>query len=111
MRVDAVSFGTIVIDGMRYDKDVCIVHDSILLREAENRHTIDRPELEKIVKQDTKVVIVGTGQSGCAHVTDSAIEFLKGKKIGLIEKMTPEAVRIFNKEGKKGVVALFHLTC
>jgi hypothetical protein len=111
MKVDAVSFGTIVIDGMRYDKDLCIVDGSIVLRETKDTHIVDRDELEKLVNSDSKVVIIGTGQSGNVEITDEALEFLKEKKIGLIEELTPEAVKIFNSKDKKGVVAIFHLTC
>lgn len=111
MKVDAVSFGTVVIDGLRYDKDVCILEESILLRDTSDAHVVDRPELEKLVKQDTKVVIIGTGQSGCVKITDDALAFLKERKIGLIEEFTPEAGKIFNERDKKGLVALFHLTC
>jgi len=82
-------------------------------------HIIDKNDVQRAIEKNPDVVIIGTGESGVAQVTEKTIKFFKENKIELIIDKTAEAVKTFNilsepskEKGKqKKVIGLFHLTC
>ena len=71
------------------------------------------PAPYRAVEQKPETIIIGTGESGMAKVTEGADGFIKEKGIKIIIDITGKAIKIFNEETKKGkkAIGLFHLTC
>jgi len=86
----------------------------------EESHIIDVEDVKRAVEQNPETIVIGTGESGIARVTEEAKKFIQEKGIKLIIDKTEEAAKTFNiinagskeEEGKQNkVIDLFHLTC
>ena len=114
-------FGSITIDGKSYEHDVEIRwNGEVLGWWRKEGHVIDIDDLKRAVEQNPEVIIIGTGHSGMAKITNEAQNFIKGKGIELIIDITEEATKTFNiicqeseeEEGEqRRVIGLFHLIC
>jgi len=114
-------FGSITIDGETYEYDVEIRWTGEVLKWWRGEsHVIDMEDVKRAVDQNPEMIIIGTGESGVARVTEEAQRLIKEKGIKLIIDKTEEAVKTFNvineesemEEGKQNkVIGLFHLTC
>jgi hypothetical protein len=121
MFIEEYHFGSITIDGKTYNHDVEVRwDDEVLLWEFRERHIIDAEEVKRAIDQNPETIIIGTGESGMAEVTERAKKEIESKGIELIIDITEEAIKTFNvlleeseeEEGKqKRVIGLFHLTC
>ena len=119
--IEEYHFGSITIDGKNYNYDVEVRWNGEILKWwRKESHVIDVEDLERALKQNPEIIIIGTGESGMARVTEMAKSEIKSKGIELIIDLTEEAVKTFNvvcqdseeEEGKqKKVIGLFHLTC
>ena len=117
-RVDSFRFGSIVINGKKYGHDVLLFPDgSMEERKAGfwkfGSHTINKNEIEELVKANPEVVIVGTGTMNRAGLTPDAESFAKDTGFELVALPSAEAVERLNQlagEGKR-VAALIHITC
>ncbi len=134
--IEEYHFGSITINGKIYTEDVevrCNGAASGIARGEprpfgrevlewlrKESHIIDIEAVKRAVEQNPEVIVIGTGESGIARVTEDARNFIKEKGIELIIDKTGEATKTFNviceesleEEGKqKKVIGLFHLTC
>jgi len=119
--IEEYRFGSITIDGKTYNYDVEVRWDGeVLLWEFRERHLINAGEVKRAIDQNPETIIIGTGESGLAEVTEKAKKEIESKGIELIIDVTEEAIKTFNilleeseeEEGKqKRVIGLFHLTC
>ena len=119
--VEEYYFGSITIDGKIYTEDVEVRWDGeVLAWQREESHVIDVEAVKSAVEQGPEVIVIGTGESGMAKVTEEAQNFIKEKGIELIIDKTEEATKTFNiireesleEDGKQAkVIGLFHLTC
>jgi len=119
--IEEYHFGSITIDGKTYNHDVEVRWSGeVLSWWRKESHVIDIDDIKRAVEQNPDVIIIGTGESGIAEVTEEAKKEIKSKGIELIIDLTEEAVKTFNiikeesekEEGKqKKVIGLFHLTC
>jgi len=105
-----------VIDGKDHHSDLAITPDNKLQGWSfdYNSHIIDDWNFKKLINNDVKTLIIGTGYNGAASLSTMAIELveqLKAKGIQVQIMTTSDAVRLFNKISKKGVLACFHLNC
>lgn len=113
MRIECYSFGSITIDGTRYNSDVLIykdrVDDSWWRKEG---HSLCVDDIREIIAAEPEVLVVGTGNSGLMRVPKETKEFVEGKGIEVIAQKTADAVKVYNSLcGTKDVVAALHLTC
>lgn len=111
--IDAYHFGSITINGKTYNHDVEVRWtDEILSWWRKESHIIDVEDVKRPVAANPQTIIIGTGESGVAQVTEEAQNFIKEKGIELLIDKTEEAIKTFNviKEQKK-IIGLFHLTC
>lgn len=111
--IDSYDFGRIVINGRRYTTDLIVfpdrVKDGWWRKEG---HTLHIEDLGEAVRDNPKVVVVGTGYSGLMKVPAETKGYVKSKGIELIAQRTAEACKTFNRLVKsKKVVAALHLTC
>jgi hypothetical protein len=117
-KIDSFDFGSIVVDGRRYVYDVLILPDGTVRERVASRarlrsHTITSHEIEGIGKLQPDIIVVGTGTSELASLSDNAYVYVKRSNLNLVLLPSPQAVEKFNQlidEGKR-VAALIHITC
>jgi hypothetical protein len=116
--IDGTSFGSITIDGESYDHDVIIRLDGTVKKRKKKlsksvygtSHKVSLEEAEHIFENGAKLLIVGTGQSGCVELSAEADEFFQRKGCPVKLLSTPEAVRAWN-AADGAVIGMFHVTC
>lgn len=75
-------------------------------------HKLHPSDLEDVVGDIPKVLVVGTGAYGRVDVLEETEEFLAEKGIKLIVEKTEEAVSRYNKlRTETELAAALHLTC
>lgn len=119
--IEEYQFGSIIIDGKTYNYDIQLKWTGEVLKWWRNEsHIIDVEDVKKAIEESPDIIIIGTGESGLAQVTERAKKEIKSKGIKLIIDKIEEAVKTFNviceeskeEEGEqKKVIGLFHLTC
>lgn len=117
-RIESFKFGSIIIGGKRYGRDVLMLADGTVKQRKGGfwkfgSHVIKKAEIEELLKASPEVVVVGTGTSAKANLASDAELSLKEAKIELITLPSREAVERLNRlaqEGKR-VSALVHITC
>ncbi len=121
--IEEYHFGSIIVNGKTYNYDIEVSWtpknkstgqaSKILKWWRDESHTIDVKDIKRAIEQNPEVIIIGTGESGIAKVTEKAKEEIKSQGIKLMIDLTDEAVESFNilKKKKVKVIGLFHLTC
>lgn len=122
--IEEYHFGSITIDGKTYNHDIEVrwsgsAELEVLKWWREESHVIDVEDVKRAIEQNPKTIIIGTGESGVAEITERAKKEIKSKGIELIIDLTEEAIETFNvrkeesEEEKKRekIIGLFHLTC
>jgi len=119
--INEYKFGSITIDGKTYNHDVEVRWtDEVLKWWRKESHVIDTEDVKRAVEQNPDTIIIGTGESGLARVTEDTQRFITKENVKLIIDKTGEAVKTFNiikreserEEGRqRKVIGLFHLTC
>lgn len=119
LHINSTKFGEITIDNKKYGQ-VLIIGNAIFERDEEKlrnlfntTHQIGDWEIERLLKDNPDIVLVGTGQSGALQVKDNFLERMQKAGVEMIAATTPEAIKIYNKKAKqdKRVNALIHTTC
>jgi hypothetical protein len=117
-KTEATSFGSITIDGKKFNHDVIIRLDGTIKKRKKKlskkfygtSHKISRAEAEFIYEEGAQTLIVGTGQYDQVRLSDEAQEYFDDLGLKLITIATPEAIRLWNDE-KGALIGLFHITC
>lgn len=119
--IDEYKFGAISVDGKIYNHDIEVRWTGEVLDwPREESHLIDVEDIIGAIEQKPETIVIGTGESGLAQVTEEAKTFIQSRGIKLIIDHTEQATRTFNvrkdeseeEEGKpEKVIGLFHLTC
>lgn len=112
--INNYSFGEIIINDKKYNKDVEIRWNGEVLDWWRNKgHVFAITDLYRALEQEPEVIILGTGDYGVARVGEKVKNELEKQGIELIIEKTADAVKIFNNYIKKNkkVTGLFHLTC
>lgn len=111
VKIDSTYFGTIIVNGKKYDTDLTVSWDGEIL-EREKSHTFSKKELLDILQKEPEIIIVGTGQSAVCKIEPSAEVEARLHGVELITKSTPQAAEEFNKLARrKKVIGVFHVTC
>ena len=116
--IDDTTFGSITVDGQRYDHDIIITLNGEVKKRKKKlskaiygtSHVISLAEIEHVYEEGATGIVIGCGQHGAATLSDEAHEFLDRKDCRFKLKSTPEAVQIWNSVGE-GWIGLFHITC
>jgi len=118
MSIDATDFGSITIDGRRYDHDVVIR----LSGQVEKRrkklskavygtsHIISKDEARSIFEKGCETLIVGAGQQGNVRLSPQADAYFGKKGCRVTVLPTPQAIESFNRSHKR-TIGLMHVTC
>lgn len=119
--IEEYHFGSITINDQVYEHDVEARSEGKVLEWwRKESHLIDIDDVKRAVEEDPEVIIIGTGHSDMAKVSQETKDFIEEKEIELIIDNTNGAVKAFNmvceeseeKERKsRKVIGLFHLTC
>jgi len=117
-KIDKTKFGSITVSGEKYDHDILIRSNGKVEKRKKKlskevfgtSHIISLAEAEYIYEDGTENIIIGTGQSGMAKLSDEALEFFKKKKCQVDLLPTPEAIERWNK-AENSSIGLFHITC
>ena len=111
-RIDSSYFGSIVIDGKKYDRDVVIFWDGEIQEKESRSHDFSKEELQDLLMREPEIIIVGTGNSGLVKINPAAEVFARVNGVQLVSKLTPHAIEDFNKYSKRRrVIAVLHITC
>ena len=119
--IEEYHFGSITIDGKTYNYDVEVSWTGEVLKwQRGESHVIDVEDIKRAIAAKPDTIIIGTGYSGTAKVTEEAKNEMKAKGIEVVIDLTEQAAKTFNiieqdseeEEGKQEkVIGLFHLTC
>lgn len=119
VEIQDMGFGWIIVDGKKHRHDITIFPDGKVKRRKGGilmfgSHIFKQKEFEELcAKAEIEAIVVGTGTDGVAKISDDARKFLESKGIKLIELLSQEAIKEFNKLAKSGkkVGAIIHVTC
>jgi hypothetical protein len=117
-KIDRFSFGSIVIDGRSYDRDVFLHADGSVEKRKGGfwkfgSHSIKKTEIEKLLQSKPEVLVIGTGTQGKAELAADANALIKESKLQVVIVPSGDAVERVNQitgQGKR-VAALIHITC
>jgi hypothetical protein len=117
-KINKTRFGSITIDGEKYEHDVLIrLNGKVEKRKKKlskevygTSHIISLAEAKHILEQGATRILIGTGQSGMVELSDEASEFFQQKGCRVTLMPTEEAVECWN-DTKGAGIGLFHVTC
>lgn len=119
--IEEYRFGSITIEGKTYNHDVEVRWGGAVLSwQRRESHLIEVEDVKRTIEESPDTIVIGTGHSGVAKVTEAAQKEIQSRRIKLIIDLTEQAVKTFNvineesakEEGKQNkVIGLFHLTC
>jgi len=117
-KIDKTKFGSIIVDGEKYDYDLLIrLSGKVEKRKKKlskeiygTSHIISLAEAEYVFEDGAETIIIGSGQSGQVKLSDEAAAFFQQKNCKVELLPTPEAIHQWNK-AKSSTIGLFHITC
>lgn len=116
MKVKYLGFGSVEINGQRYDKDVVVRRGRVEKRTKKaSKHMKEQYghtplSLAENIPWDCETLIIGTGESGALPVLDEVKHEAEKRRVKLLIMRTDEACRELEKAGDK-TNAVLHLTC
>ena len=118
MKIDSTEFGSITIDGVLYPHDV-LIRESGEIKKRKKKlskeqygtsHIMSLAEAEYIYEKGSRLLIVGTGQSGNLNLSPEAAGFFARHDCRVLAEPTPRALVKFN-ETRGPKIGVFHVTC
>jgi hypothetical protein len=112
-QIEAYRFGSIVVDGQTYERDLIILPDRVVSNWwRERSHKLKASDLDAILRAQPEVLVVGQGAYGRMSVSGKAARALKEAGIELVAEPTKRAVETYNHCRKqRRAAAALHLTC
>jgi hypothetical protein len=117
-KIDDVWFGSITIEGKRYEYDIIIRLSGKVRKRRKalskavygTSHKISLAEIKELYRKKVERLVIGTGHEDQVRLSDEAAAYLTERQCAVDLKPTPEAIQYWNEvEGK--VLGLFHVTC
>jgi hypothetical protein len=102
------------VDSKRYCKDLKILGGEVNGHWwRKEGHRVDVEDLRDLLSGEPDIIVIGTGYAGLMEVSERLRRVLTDRNIELIEEVTPEAVKVFNKIQSRArkIAGAFHLTC
>jgi len=111
--IDQFEYGTIVLDGRRYDYDVIIFPDGTVEPwEHKDEHILQAKDLDKVIKAKPEVVIIGSGTVASLRVRPAAEKRLQDAGIEVLICKTNKACETFKElRNHRKVATVLHITC
>ena len=117
-KIEKFSFGSIVIEGKNYRRDVLIFADGTVKKRKGGflmfgSHKINKKEMEELIQSQPEIIIVGTGTDSVANIAPDVKSWVEERNLNLLVQPSYDAVAMLNKltEQNKKVAALIHITC
>ena len=116
MKIESYHFGEIVIDGVRYNKDLKIIKGKVIEGWWRSQgHLLQSSDILDIVAAKPDTLVIGTGAYGRMLLEPGLLDELGGKGIYVEFLPTESAVEKFNelisRFGVDPVAFAAHLTC
>ncbi|MFC1997126.1 MTH938/NDUFAF3 family protein [Chloroflexota bacterium] len=113
LKIDNFRFGEIIIDGIKYQKDLIIFPNRVLTNwRREHGHTLNIDDLREVISAHPKVIIIGTGMFGRMRIPQKTLVDLEAAGIEVIVEKTQMACQTFNeKQNDFDIIVALHLTC
>ena len=116
VKIESYRFGEIVIDGIRYTKDLKIIKGKIFGNWWRSQgHTLQLSDIMDVVAAKPGTLIVGTGAYGRMVLSPGLSEELESRGIRIEALSTEQAIKKFNelssRNGHEAVALAVHLTC
>ncbi len=112
MRIDHYKFGEMIIDGVKYGKDLIIFPDYVMNNWwRKSGHNLAKNDILKIINSKPEYLFIGTGKFGLMNVEEKLVDYLKNLNIKVTILKTEDAVKAFNDEIISNKIGAFHLTC
>jgi len=117
-KIEETWFGSITVDGRRYEHDV-IIRLSGKVRKRNKQlskavygtsHILSLDEIRDLYRKDARHLIIGAGQEGEVKLSPEAEAFLAAHRVSVGLWPTPEAIKEWNRADGK-VLGQFHVTC
>jgi hypothetical protein len=116
--IDRTTFGSMTIEGKRFDRDLIIRLDGKIEKRKKKlskavygtSHTISLEEARHVYQKGAEHLIVGTGQYGMVELSDEAAGYFEEKGCEVELLPTKDAILAWN-EAKGAAIGLFHVTC
>jgi hypothetical protein len=117
-RIEAAWFGSITVEGKRYEHDIIIRLSGKVRRRNKDlskavygtSHTLSLAEISDLHRKRAERIIIGAGFEGQVHLSQEAAAFLEKRGCRVDVYPTSEAIACWN-EAEGNVIGLFHLTC
>ncbi len=112
--IEAVSFGSMTIDGKKFTSDLIIFPDGSVVDGwwRERGHGLSKKDVSSLVESKPEVIIAGTGVNGLMQPEPGLFDFLAKKGIEFLAAPNEKAAELYNEQAKnKKVGAGFHLFC
>jgi len=110
-RIDSLYFGSIIIDGRKFDHDLILTSKGDIMP-LDRNHRFSEKQFSDLLLHGPEVILIGTGRSG-QFKAEAGIEVAaKLQGIEIHQLPTAKAVEEFNKlSRRKNVIAVLHVTC
>ena len=112
--IESYSFGSMLIAGTNYTKDIIIFPDGSILNPwwRNQGHVLATEDLADLIATNPEIIICGSGAMGVMRPTAELKEYLAAGNIQFIVQKSSKAVEIYNQmSGNRKVGGCFHLTC
>jgi len=114
LKIDKTKFGSITVNGKRYENDILIRLDCTVGKRKKKlskevfgtSHIISLAEAEYVYQDGAESIIIGSGHSGMMKLSDNATEFFKQKHCQVELLPTLESMERWNK-AKGQIIGLF----
>jgi hypothetical protein len=116
VRFSDYAFGSIVIDGVEYDRDVVVDRGKIRSRkkgpskELRARYGHTPLSTAEDIPWKCRRLVIGTGHAGSLPVLPEVEDEARRRDVDLVLAPTAQAIGLLN-EGMKDTNAVLHLTC
>jgi hypothetical protein len=104
-KIDHYRFGQIMIDGVKYSRDVIIYPERV-------QDSLSTEDLADVLASPPEVLVVGCGSVSRMTVPAATMAELRAAGIEVIAQSTGEACQTYNRLSEtRRVAAALHLTC
>lgn len=111
MKIEDFEFGSIKINGIKYQQDLIITPKGIIPNWwRKEGHKIFWEDLSFLNFEGIKYLIIGTGWSGAVQIQENLKEKMRENNIRIISVNSKKAIKEYENYKNEAILAL-HLTC
>jgi hypothetical protein len=109
VKITAVKFGEVEIDGKTYFSDMIVWWDGKFEYKSKS-HEFGMSDFLKLAEKKPDIIVIGTGLNNNCRVLDEVKQSAEDKGIEIYQELSPKAAKMFNAfvADKKKAVAVIH---